>query len=316
MLLVVSKVAVVFSMIGIGLGANKLKILPNESNKYLIALLLNIASPCLLITSISGKELNDDTVDITFMILAGALVTFFVMMALAYVTARILRVPAMDRGVYVSIIDTLNNGFMGFPIVLASFGEDALYLIVLCNVVMCVMIYTAGFVQIHFGGGGVDLSVLKRNVKSMINPNSVSALMGMALLFTGTQLPDFLFSLMEQVGAISVPLSMIVVGVQLGESRLGQVIRNRKLVASAAVKQFLLPVAGFFAFVWMPLPDLVKLVLILNTCFPSAVNMVAIASLEKQNATLASEGVAITTVFSMITLPVAIVALTAYFGIG
>lgn len=315
MLLIISKVAVVFAMVGIGLGANKLNILPSESNKYLIALLLNIASPCLLITSIAGKELTDETSGITLMTLAGSLITYFVMLLLAYGMTRLLRAPKMDRGVYVSIITTLNNGFMGFPIAQASFGDDALYLMVLCNVVMCVMIYTVGFVQVHIGGDGFDPAALKRNAKSMINPNSVSAFIGMFLLFAEIKLPDFLFSLMEQVGDISIPLSMIVVGVQLGESQLGKVITNRKLVAAAAFKQFVIPVISFLVFAWLPLPDMVRLVLILSTCFPMAVNMVAVTSLENRNATLASEGVAITTVLSMITLPVAIVVLTAYFGI-
>jgi len=316
MLVIISKVAVVFAMVGIGLGANKMNILPSESNKYLIALLLNITSPCLLITSIAGKELTDETSGITLITLAGSLITYFVMLVLAYGAARLLRVPKIDRGVYVSIITTLNNGFMGFPIAQASFGDDALYLMVLCNVVMCVMIYTVGFVQVHIGGDDFDPSALKRNARSMVNPNSVSAFIGIFLLFTQIHIPEFLFSLMEQVGDVSIPLSMIVVGVQLGESRLGQVVRNRKLVAAAVFKQFIVPVISFMIIAWLPLPEMVRLVLILSTCFPAAVNMVAVASMENRNATLASEGVAMTTVLSMITLPVAIIVLTAFFGLS
>ncbi|MCI8610057.1 MAG: AEC family transporter [Firmicutes bacterium] len=312
--LILSKIAVVFSMAGIGLGANKLNILPTESNKYLIALLLNIATPCLLITSIAGKELTEETVSITVITMIGVVLWFLIAMIVAYGVAVALKVPRQDRGVYISIINMVNNGFMGFPITQASFGDDALYLMVLCNIILCIWTYTVGFFQINIGTGEFNRETLRRNLKSMINPCAVASFIGIFLLFTQIKLPEFLFSLLESVGQISIPLSMIVVGVQLGQSNIKKVIVNKKLVVTSIYKQILQPILTFLCVAWLPIPTLCKLVLTFSACFPAAVNMVAVASLENRNATLASEGVALTTILSMITLPVAIVLLTTWMG--
>lgn len=313
MLLILSKIAVVFSMAGIGFGANKLKVLPTESNKYLISLLLNIATPCLLITSIAGKTLTDETLTVTLTTMVGAFLFFLLAMIVSYGMVRLLHVPKVDRGVYTGIITMVNNGFMGFPITQASFGEDALYLMVLCNIVLCIWTYTVGFFQINIGSGEFDVQTLKRNVKSMVNPCAVASVIGIFLLFTQIRLPEFVFSLLESVGQISIPLSMIVVGVQLGQSNLKQVILNQKLVIASVLKLIVIPILTFFAVYWLPIADIVKLVLTFSACFPAAVNMVAVAALENRNATLASEGVALTTVLSMVTLPVAILLLSACF---
>lgn len=314
MLLILSKIAVVFSMAGIGFGANKLNVLPTESNKYLISLLLNIATPCLLITSIAGKTLTDETLEITVITMVGAILYFALGLVVAYGFVRLLKVPKVDRGVYTSIITMVNNGFMGFPVTQESFGDDALYLMVLCNIILCIWTYTIGFFQINIGTGEFDRQTLRRNVRSMLNPCAIASIIGIFLLFTQIPLPSFLFSLLESVGQISIPLSMIVVGVQLGQSNFKKVIRNKKLVIASLFKQIMIPLLTFLAVYWLPIADIIKLALTFSACFPAAVNMVAVAALENRNATLASEGVALTTVFSMVTLPVAILLLTAVFG--
>ncbi len=107
---------------------------------------------------------------------------------------------------------------------------------------------------------------------------------------------------------------MIVVGVQLGQSNFIRVVANKKLVAASLFKQICLPLLTFVCVAFLPIPTMCKLVLTLSACFPAAVNMVAVAALENRNATWASEGVALTTVLSMVTLPVAIIALTAWMG--
>ena len=312
--LILSKIAVVFSMAGIGLGANKLGVLPTESNKYLISLLLNIATPCLLITSIAGKELTGDTVRVTVVTMTGAILFFLLAMIAGYGAAVVLKVPKEDRGVYISIINMVNNGFMGFPITQASFGDDALYLMVLCNIILCIWTYTAGFFQINIGTGGFDRHTLRRNLKSMVNPCAVASFLGIFLLFTQIRLPSFLFSLLESVGQISKPLSMIVVGVQLGQSNLRKVMVNRKLLTASLFKLIAVPAMTLLVVYWLPIPSMCKLVLTFSACFPSAVTMVAVASLENRNATLASEGVALTTILSMVSLPIWIILLSALFG--
>ena len=60
MLLIFSKVLVVFIYIGVGFIANKLKVLPEDSVKHFISLFMGITVPCLVISFITGQDLNGD----------------------------------------------------------------------------------------------------------------------------------------------------------------------------------------------------------------------------------------------------------------
>ena len=54
----------------------------------------------------------------------------------------------------------------------------------------------------------------------------------------------------------------------------------------------------------LPIDSVVKLTLVLCTCFPSAVIGVAIAARENSNSKLMAEAVAASTVLSIVTIPV------------
>ena len=66
---------------------------------------------------------------------------------------------------------------------------------------------------------------------------------------------------------------MIVVGIQLGESRFRQIASNSKLVETTIIKLVLVPALTLLAVYWLPIPQIAKAVLVLSASFPSAVNM-------------------------------------------
>ena len=50
------------------------------------------------------------------------------------------------------------------------------------------------------------------------------------MLFAGLHLPSMLFDSVTLIGDVTVPLSMLVVGMQLGESNIGRIIKNLSLI--------------------------------------------------------------------------------------
>ena len=313
MSIILTKIAIIFSMAGVGFISNKIRILPDESNKYLIALLINITAPCMLLTSIAGKELTADTFDATLQVLIGTTIFFLVGMGLSYGIVKLLKIPASDQGVYMSILTTVNTGFMGFPVTKAAFGNDALYFMVLSNIILNIFVYSLGILQINLGSG--KFKGLAATLRPMLNPCSIAAVAGIIMLFAGLHIPPFLNELLVNIGDITIPLSMIVVGVQLGSSHLIQVIRNGKLFAIAVIALVIWPALTFLAVNWLPLQTMSKLILTYASAFPTAVVVVALSAQEGKNSRLAAEGVALTTLLSMATLPAATMLLSAcYFG--
>jgi predicted permease len=97
---------------------------------------------------------------------------------------------------------------------------------------------------------------------------------------------------------------MILVGIQLGGSDFKRLLSDKDLLITAAVKLILMPVIALLILTPFPVDPVVKLTSLLAVCFPSAVIGVAVSAQENKNSQLMSEAVAITTLLSVITLPV------------
>ncbi|MCI9597562.1 MAG: hypothetical protein HFE75_09755 [Firmicutes bacterium] len=315
MSIILTKIAIIFSMAGVGFIANKAKVLPSESNGHLIALLMNVTTPCMLITSITGKTLTAGTFTATLEVLAGTMVFFLVGMGLSLLIVRLLRISPTDQGVCMCVLTSVNTGFMGFPITKAAFGNEALFFMVISNIVLNIYLYSLALMQLNMGGEKRGRRGLKKTLKPMLNGCSLASIIGIIMLFAGLRLPSFFNELLTDIGNITVPLSMIVVGVQLGSSKITRVIRNGKLILIALIAQIIWPALTFLAVNWLPLQQMSKLILTYGAAFPTAVIVVALAAKEQKNSQLAAEGVAMTTLFSMVTLPLATMFLSAHFQV-
>ena len=335
MTLVFSKVLSIFLIIGVGFLANRRGILPESSNQFLVDLLILITSPCMILTSIAGKELTADTLLLTVQAFACA-VLYFLLLSLAGYTlfGKILRFsPHDDIPVYVMIFVSMNCGFMGFPLTLSLFGDDILYIMVIINIAHTFYLYPFGELQLKLYCGnssdsddrseGSERSQRSRHLRSLrnaasaaANPCTLAAVAGLILLIAGIHLPEFLFSGMEMIGDATVPLSMLLVGMKLGNSNFRRLFQNRRLLLTAGLRMFVLPVIMFLIVNPLPLATDLKVALIFASCFASGVGIVPVISMEHKNALLASEGVALTTLFSMVVIPISSMFLMSHYGLA
>ena len=313
MTIIISKILSIFFITGVGFVANKVNILPNQANRYLVDLLMLITCPCMILISIADTELTAETPSLTLHMLLYSVLFFAASFLLSYLFCiPILKISREDgAGVYMACMTTINNGFMGFPITYALFGNEILFLMVLFQAVLVTYIYSVGILQVNYGfqKRGNLLSALK----SIANPCTLSAVLGLCLLLTGIRLPQVLHDALDQLGSATVPLSMLVVGLQLGNSDIRQCIHNKALVITSLFKMVFWPLFTFLAVNWLPLSINVKIALIFGAAFPAAVAIVPIASMEGRDAVLAAESVAFTTLLSIITLPVTALLLTGYY---
>lgn len=315
MTIIFYKILIVFAMVAIGYLCHRTNIIPIEANQYLIGLLINVTGPCLIVTSISNKHLTSDTLTATVQMLAGTLIYFIVGFAAAWLIVKLLRIPQEDIGVYTSILTAQNTGFMGFPISKAAFGNEGMYFMVLNNMMLSIYMYSVGLLQIGLGEKKKGAFQWRETFRSMVNMCSIAALAGIALLFLGIKLPPFLNDVMTPVGDANIPISMIVLGVQLGDSNIKNILTNRKLVILTLISLILWPFLTFLAVNWLPLYTFVKLTMVFASAFPAMIMIVALAAHEGKNVQLAAEGVALSTFGSILTLPLVTVLLTLYYGI-
>ena len=125
---------------------------------------------------------------------------------------------------------------------------------------------------------------------------------------------------------ISIIFAMIVIGFVCSKTKMLPFESNKYLIMLIMnitspcllvtfISLIIWPVVTFLAVNWLPLDVYVRAMLVYASAFPTMVMIVVIAASEKKNTQFAAEAVALTTMFSVITLPAATVLLTMYYGI-
>ena len=307
MLTVFLKIAAIFAMTAIGFIASKTGVLPAESKKYLSNLLLFITSPCMIIGSMTSQTLDAHTFELMIQIVAGSFVFFIAAMGISFLIVKLMRCDRDDAGVLMVIITAVNTGFMGFPVTKAIFGNTYFFLMVIQNIVLNIYLYSMMVYQMNYGFRKKE--GIRGMLIPMMNMCTYALIAGLVFMLLKVRLPDILADFINTIGDATIPVSMIVVGVQLSESSIRKMLTNKRLITASLCNVILIPVLTFLAVNWLPLAPESKLILIFAAAFPCAVVSTAIALKENRNAALMAEGVAMTTLLSMGTLPVAAILL-------
>lgn len=312
MFTVFTKVVVVFAIIGVGFYCNKKNILPDSVEQPLVDLLLTITTPCMVLSSLASKTLEAGTMSKTFLVIGLSLGYFIIAPILSLFFKRFLKnTSPKDVGVMMAVMTSINTGFMGFPITKAIFGEDIFFLIVLQNIALNIYFFSIAILQINYGHD--EAKDIRSALKAVINPCIIAAVLGLLILFTQIKLPAPLLEFITMLGDVTTPISMLVVGMRLARSNLMNLLKNRDLIFASIVNMLIMPVVFFLLCNWLPITSDVKLLMVWAASFPSAVIIIPLSVKYNRNATLAAEGMALTTIISLIVLPLSATILTAIY---
>lgn len=297
------RVFTIFAILLVGIIANRTKVLPNESSPYLISLLLNITTPCLTVYSLMQRKVTDSLKIESIQALVGTTVMIAVSVLLGFIVVRLFqRGKRPNNGLLVSIFTSVNCTFMGFPISQQLFGDTVFYFVVLTNVLFNVFFYGISPIMMNSGSGAREN--LKKAGRAFRTPIMISIYIGLFLMITQIKIPEPVTDCIGLIGDVTVPLSMLVIGVQLGSSHPKAFLKNYKMLCFSIVKMLLLPIAMIGFVCLFPFANDVKTALALNFVFPVAVATSAIAEQENSDYHLVAEIVTLTTILSLITIPI------------
>lgn len=312
MLDIIVKISTIFVMIFIGFFACRLKVLKSESQEHLVSLILNITLPCMLINSICGNTLSEDSFKLTIETFIVSSLYFVLAIFAAALLVRLFRVKEEnDVGVYKIIFTSINAGFMGLPVTMVIFGNEAVYYMALHNIVLNLVLYSFCVIQLSSGSGKAGKQLIAKALKKLASPCIIGALAGVVLLFAGIKIPAYIAGILEPVGDVTIPVAMMIVGIQLADGRAADCFLNKKLVLFSAVTMLVWPLIILAVLYFVPLPSIIKTVIVLGAALPPATTISAIAANEKRNYKLAADGIIVTTLMAIITIPIVAMLINA-----
>lgn len=299
-----------FLIIFIGVMSYKLKWFSDVTEKHLTTLMINVSAPCLVLYSMSAQERTAEMMGKavqTIWFMVAVLVLFSIV---SIFIVRLLKAPKEDRCIYRALIPYSNCGFMGYPLAEAVFGEEGLFLMIVANLSFCIVLFSVGsFIMIY--DQDVKFS-FRELMKKIINIPLVSCILALAVFFIGIRFPVMISDTMQMLGSMTAPLSMLIIGIQLCQSSAGKIIRNHRLAIVTTIRLVGIPAATFLFLRWVPVDPMVFCTVTFAMCMPAAAFISVLAVLFNRNTVLAAEGIFLSTLFSLLTIPVFGMILNAY----
>ena len=140
-------------------------------------------------------------------------------------------------------------------------------------------------------------------VKKIFNIGVIACITAMLLYFLQTPVPSFLQAFITNLGNLTAPLSMMIIGASLAQMPLKELFLDKKLLLFSLVKLLLLPAVWMIMVNRVAEREILRGVCLVMMATPAGSMTAMLAQQYGGDYETASRGVALTTVLSVITMP-------------
>ena len=297
-MLLLQQMIVLFVLMLIGFFVSKKGYISDATFKQMSWLVVYVACPAMVISGSvnSGKMMEGQEL---FAAMGLTLAIYAVLILLGLITPFILGVPKEDRGVYKVMMIFSNIGFMGFPLIGSLYGAEALLYAALFQIPFNVLIYTYGILVLKKKTDDNE----KLDLKKIFNIGVICCIISIVIALFQIETPDFVKTIVSNLSNLTAPLSMMVIGASLTKIRFKDLFTDIRLLLFCGLKLIVIPVVMLFG-----LKQFIDNTMVLGVCMvilstPVASMTAMLAQQYDGNYPLASKGVAVSTILSVLTMP-------------
>lgn len=313
---VTSKVINLFFIMLMGIILRKTSVIDKKSTGTLSAMLVNITNPFLVISAFQ-KDYDPVLVKNGFIILALSVFMHVLTAIIGLFSFKFEKQRSKEK-IYSFAMIFANCGFLGYPVLQAVLGNDELGLFygVFFTLFFNVFCWTYGVILMN-DGKGLDAATLSRKI--LLNPSFISAIAGFVFFLLQIKVPGIISEGMNYIGNMTFPLSMLIVGSLFCELDLKSILKDITLFWYILLKLIIFPAVMIFVskYVLVDFLNLDKMfayILVTMCAMPAASNTAIMADYYGADKLLAAKTVGVSTLFSVITIPLTMLIASLVIG--
>lgn len=312
--IIISQIFILAIVVLIGAIAARFKVLTRDSKDMLSKVIFNISLPLMLFTNFLKIDATPKLIANSFVVLAVSGFVIMFLFMIGWITTRIFKIQGSEAAVFRTHTMFGNTIFLGFPLVMALYGPEGLLYATMFQLVSNILMWTVGVVVLSHGNG----VSWKKSILRVLNPNTLATLTGFLFFMLSIKLPEIIVKPFSELGAANTWLSMLYIGAMLVFSNVGDLLRKKslyiisfnRLIFAPAILVSIFYLAGALAGL---APDkLVSSVIILEASMPCMATVVIMAKEFGADDHLAVGNVFISTILSILTLPVVVMAIARF----
>lgn len=292
-----------FTMVILGYAACKLGYMGNKFDKKLSSIVVDITCPLLVLSSVMGDEMPDRSLILP--LVGVGFLTYIILLVFGFWVPRFISKNHDDQGMIGFSLMFANVGFIGYPIVASIFGPKAVFYAALLNVPNTFFIFTAGVMLVKG-----EYSIRQFNPKVLLSPALIGAFIAALLVAFGVHTPEMIARPITMVGNITVPAALMIIGSSMARLPLREIIGSGKVYATSFLRLVIVPLSVYFLFRLCGVNTLINNINTVVIAMPVASFGTMFCMKYGRNPSLMTEATFITTLFSIITIPL----ITLLFG--
>ncbi len=296
----------------LGFFLGKTKKINENTNKQLVNLLLSVFMPASLFNAFP-YGMSEESYE---MFVKGLIGGFIIMFAVIFVgkiifhNKKVFKKELSDEAQFAFAFN--NATFLGYPLIAAAFGGDVL-------IAYCGFIIAFNLALFSYGVWLFQHKISwKFIINTIINPNVIAVVLGMILSLSNLRedVPSVINQSINYIAAATTPLSLICIGYMLSTAKLKLVLKKWQLFIVALVQLTIAPLVTWGVltvinlFIPTAFPVEVIVVCTLIQALPTATSLGLFAEKYGGDVGESSELVVISTLMSVVTLPIATMLLS------
>ena len=269
-------------------------------------LIMNVALPASIFVSVMKYLTLDKLIS-----LSGGLLYTFVAFILGYIVAYIavvvFKVRPGRRGTMINTFVNANTIFIGLPLNVALFGDQALPYFLVYYITNTVSTWTLGvYLMTSDSKEGASKQAQKFNWKKLFPAPLLGFLVALVFLVLRIPVPSFAESTLTYIGSLTTPLSLVYIGIVLAKAGLNTIAFDKDTIVTLVGRFILAPlimllVLKFFA------PNMVTAefkTFMIQSATPALAVLPILANQGKGDVEFSTNVVTLSTVLFVIVIPI------------
>lgn len=276
-----------------------------QGNKTLANLLLMVINPIVALMALQTEYKPE---------LASGLLTAYLLAFITHIIGVILssilikRTGNPDYSIERFSAMYSNCGFIGIPLVQSILGSEGVIYLTAYMTVFNIFSWTHGIILMTGKASWKDLK------KGLLSPMLIACIAGPILFFSRIRFPAVMGDAMNYIGAMNTPLAMMIAGISVAQTDLLSMFKKKRLYAITLIKLFALPLIMFAILALIRINTTVAYTILVASACPAAATCTAFSLRFQKNYRYASEMYALSTLCSLISIPILIYAAERLLG--
>ena len=288
-----------FALVVVGYIAGKLGYLGGDFDRQLSRLVINITCPALILSSAMNGTLPDRRYILP--LLGISAITYLILTGVALLLPRYMTTKQEDEGTVGFALMFGNVGFMGYPVIASIFGHQAVFYAAVLNVVNTFAVFTVGTILIT---GKNEVEGHRFQKKVLYSTPMLAAYLTMLIVALEIEnIPTVISQPLTMLGNITVPAALLIIGSSMSQLSLRMMLGNRTVYLTTFMRLLVVPLSMFYLCRAIGFSEAVVHINTVVIAMPVATYGTILCLRHEKDATLMTEVTFITTLFSMLTIP-------------